>query len=446
MKPLNARGPGKAAASVASWVAICALVAFLGLAGLAAASHGGVDQITDPAGDAVASAELAGLPDDPMLRENLTANQTLADITHAWIQYETADHFVLLIQVDDIPDGWGLPEQPPEHEIWSMNKSVVRHVASFNVSGADYRAVAVMHSAFDGSIVAAYHLVDAEGNQTGVSGGFDTTQDRIWLMLPKAPLGVTDDSVLTKFFVYSMVDNVTVDYAPDAEYLVDAGEDPALPGLPDDPVGEVGGIVEDPPDAETLLAMIAVPENVEPQYGWDYPFGQYARPSSGGGGSGGGAAVTSALKITAAELQGTVAPGAVHSYQLTIHNEGDAADAIRLSLNNAPAGWAHELSADAKGELQLDAGASRDVSLLVSVHEDAEKRSFRSVVSYASSGGQSGSVSILNLLGEASADPDQGSSGDGQADDGGDSPGLVVPVLLPSLLAVAWYARRRRNH
>lgn len=444
MKPLNARGPGKTAASVASWVAIYALVAFLGLAGLTAASHGGVDQITDPAGDAVASAELIGLPDDPMLRENLTANQTLADITYAWIQFETATHFMLLIQVDDIPDGWGLPEQPPEHEIWSMNKSVVRHVANFNVSGADYHAVAVMHSAFDGSLVASYHVLDAEGNHTGVSGGFDTTQDRIWFLMPKTLLGVTDDSVLTKFFVYSMVDNVTVDYAPDAEYLVDAGEDPALPGLPGDPVGEVGGIVEDPPDEEDLLAMIAVPENVEPQYGAEYAFGQYTRPSSSGG-SGGGAAVTSALKITAAELQGTVAPGSVHSYQLTIHNDGDAAETLHLSLNNAPAGWAHELSADAKGELQLEAGGTRDVSLLVSAHEDAEKRTFRSVVSYASSGGQSGSVSILNLLGEASDDPDQGSSGDGQADDGGDSPGLVLPVLLPSLLAVAWYASRRKD-
>ncbi len=446
MKTLNARGPRKSVASVASWVAIYVLAAFLGLAGLASAAHGGNDQITDPSGDAVASAELAGLPDDPMLRENLTANQTLADITHVWVQYETAESFMLLIQVDDIPDGWGIPQEPPEHEIWSMNSSVVRHVAHFNVSGADYHAVAVLHSAFDGSLVASFHVVDADGGMAAVSGGFDTAEDQIWFLLPKALLGVTDQSVLTQFFVYSMVDNVTVDFAPDAEYLVDAGEEPGLPGLPGDPVGDVGEIVEDPPEADDLLAMVAVPDHVEPQYGAEYAFGQYTKPStdggSGGGGSGG--AVTSALKITAAELQGTVAPGAVQSYQLTIHNEGAAADTVRLSLNNAPAGWAHELSADAKGELELAAGASRDVSLLVSADGDAEKQSFRSVVSYASSGGQSGSVSILNLLGGADGPADGSGSQDGEGEAGGDSPGLALAIILPTLALVAWAATRRR--
>lgn len=445
MKPLNARGPGKTAASVASWVAIYALAAFLGLAGLVAAAHGGVDQITDPAGDAVASAELAGLPDDPMLRENLTANQTLADITHAWIQFETAQNFMLLIQVDDIPDGWGLPEEPPEDEIWSTTeKSVVHQVAHFQIDGAEYHAVARLHSAFDGSLMAVYHVVDAGGNQTGVAGGFDTADDQIWLMIPKSLLGVTDSSVLSHFYVYSKMDNATVDFAPDADYLVDAGEEPGLPGLPDDPVGEVGGTVEDPPEPESLLAMIAVPDHIEPNYGADYAFGQYTKPSSGGSGSG-GSGVTAAIKITAAELQGTVAPSAVHTYQITLQNDGDATDTVRLSLNNAPAGWAHELSADAKGELELAAGATRDVSLLVSANEDAEKQSFRSVVSYASSGGQTGSVSILNLLGDGDdtmQDPD--SQGEGQAEGEGSSPGIALPVLLPTLAVAAWFATRRR--
>lgn len=450
MKTLNARGPRKTVASVASWVAIYAMAAFLGLAGLAAAAHGGEDQITDPAGDAVASAELAGLPDDPTLRENLTANQTLADITHAWIQFETAQSFMLLIQVDDIPDGWGLPEEPPEDEIWSTTeKSVVHQVAHFRVDDAEYHAVARLHSAFDGSLMAAYHVVDAGGNQTGVSGGFDTAEDQIWLLIPKSLLGATDSSVLSQFYVYSKVDNATVDFAPDADYLVDAGEEPGLPGLPGDPVGEVGGIVEDPPEPESLLAMIAVPDHIEPNYGADYAFGQYTKPSSGGGGSGGaggGSGVTAAIKITAAELQGTVAPGAIHTYEIALQNDGEATDTVRLSLNNAPAGWAHELSADAKGEMELASGASRDVSLMVSANEDAERQSFRSVVSYASSEGQTGSVSILNLLGAPDGAMDDGSGSQGEGgEDGGDSPGLTLPVLVSTVAVAAWLAVSRRS-
>jgi hypothetical protein len=263
-----------------------------------------------------------------------------------------------------------------------------------------------------------------------ISGALDTMADRVWLMIPKE---LVDDpvanDVLSEFYVFSSHGNRTMDFAPDAQTLDPDG----LGGL--DPLDLL-------PDGDADAQNLVVPN-----YGRDYVFAWTPQPT---GGSGGGSPGTPALQVTVDSTSKVVKAGQSIGYTVTVRNAGNGADDVVMALNSAATGWSHEF-VGVNGPLSLAAGASRDVTLLVSA-SDKTTGSFRSVVDATSAAGAAQSVSVLTIAetpGPPSGGPspsDPGADGGEDEDAGGGSPGLsMIAVVSAAAAALAVTVLRRRR-
>lgn len=394
---------------------------------------------------------------DAAKQEQVDARESWMDLRAAWIDYEQMDSFRLTIEVHDLPDGWGIPDEPSEASPFlgeaKENASMAAEqappvwlVAGFTVGGQNYRAVVGLASDAEGELVPLYTLIPEGSEPENLTGMVDTANDRVHVFILKSQVGSpADGDALSKFYSYSRMADLIVDFAPDAEYLV--GE-PDPEALLEDPTGI--GAPESPVDPENPAAEPELPGHVELAYGRDYAFGQYPnadapRPTPASGSPASGESTPPNLVVTVDELSKAVAPGSTVTYQILVRNAAPARDEVVFGLNSAAAGWAHELQGAQQG-MSLAAGQTGELTLVVTAGEDAQN-THRSLLRVSSDLGHSSTASMLTI-----ADADAMAPGEPDAqlqedsgDEGGASPGAGVLLAAVAAMAGMWAARRGRR-
>ena len=391
----------------------------VGVLPVASAGSRAVPEVSDAENDVSPASFAANTPQNA----TLFANLTMYDVVRSWIGLETADDFWLFIEVKDLPDGWGVPADPPSESPFGANASFVGTslVANFTIGADAYRAIFKLHMPEPGSIMDNYTVWRADGSWAYVSGAYNTTQDWVAMQLPKAMFaGLADGVHLTQFWVLGRFGNHSMDFAPNAR-------DPATGSL--DPLAL----------AQKLAAGQAA---VSPTYGNDYVFGQYYHPPGSPGYS--PSAIVPAIDLSiVGEDSRLIDAGDAATYQFTVANGAAAADTVFLSLSSAAQGWSHQLS---DVEIQLAPGASKTVFLTVSAAEQADQP-LRSVIQAASQLGGSDSVAFLTVLQPAASeappttDPAQATD-EPPADEKG-VPGFEFVLVALAGLGVALYRRRK---
>ncbi|MBI2078354.1 MAG: hypothetical protein HYT80_08325 [Euryarchaeota archaeon] len=349
---------------------VTAALLAVGALPVASAGSSSAPEISDAENDVSPASFAANTPQNA----SLFANLTMYDVLRSWVGIETADDFWLFVEVKDLPDGWGVPADPPDESPFGSNATFVGTsiVANFSVASQTYRAVFKLHMPEPGSIMDNYTVWRSDGSWASVSGAYNTSQDWIAMHLPKAMfVGLADGIHLTNFWVLGRFGNHSMDFAPNAR-------DPATGSL----------------DPLALAKKLAAGQPaVTPSFGSDYVFGQYYHPPGDPGYSPSALVPAIDLAIVGDESR-MIDAGAAATFQFEVSNDASATDTVFLSLSSAAAGWSHQLS---DVEIQLPPEGAKMVFLTVSAADGADEP-LRSVVQAASRLGGADSVAFLTVL------------------------------------------------
>lgn len=393
------------------------------LAGSAAAP-----EILDAAGDVSPAAFATNETVDNETLSEMYQNVTAYDVVQAWVGLESASDFWIFIHVRDLPDGWSALGAPPEESPFGANASHAGTslVANFSISGQTYQAIAKLAMPKAGALFDNYTIWRGD-EWAPVAGVYNTTQDWVAMILPKAAFAGLGDGVrLTQFWVQGRFADFAMDYAPDAR-------------------GTVTGLLTQ--DPFLIAEKVAAGELVEPMYGLEYEFGQYYKPPSTSPAPGNWPTAPAVRLSSTGASERSVARGESVSYEIRVANQATASDTAYFALNSAGSGWSHQLS---ETQVELGPGQGRLLYLTVSAAPDA-RGAMESIVSVSTSLGGTDALSLRSsVLESAPGGPGSGGSSPGSApattQPEGGAPGFgVLLVAVAALVALGAFGLRRRR-